>query len=80
MNTTNLIAMVNKMPKIKSYEVITQEEFDAVLMNPELCVVEKTFYSKFETNQVLFVIKDNEIDYVLVKEVTDKGTLIYKEA
>ena len=58
---------------------ITQEEFDSVLMNPELCVVEKHIHSNLETNHVLFVIKDNEIDYTLVMEITPEGTRIYKE-
>lgn len=79
MTKQELIATVNKMPRSSNTVEITQDEFDSVLMNPELSVVEKHFHNKLETNQVLFVIKNNEIDFVCVKRITDNGTKIYKE-
>lgn len=79
MNKQQLIAKVNKMPKPSNTVEISVEEFEAILMNPELTVVEKHFHNHLETNQVLFVIKDNEIDYVAVRHITDEGTTIYKE-
>ena len=79
MNKQALIAKVNKMPKPSNTVEISLEEFEAILMNPELTVVEKHFHNHLETNQVLFVIKDNEIDYVAVRHITDEGTTIYKE-
>ena len=79
MNKHALIAKVNKMPKPSNTVEISLEEFEAILMNPELTVVEKHFHNHLETNQVLFVIKDNEIDYVAVRHITDEGTTIYKE-
>jgi hypothetical protein len=79
MNKQALIAKVNKMPKPSNTVEISVEEFEAILMNPELTVVEKHFHNHLETNQVLFVIKDNEIDYVAVRHITDEGTTIYKE-
>lgn len=79
MNNKALIAKVNKMPKPSNTVKITPEEFEAILMNPELSVVEKHFHSHLETNQVLFVIKDDEIDFVAVRHITDEGTKIYKE-
>lgn len=79
MNNQAIIAKVNKMPKPSNTVEISVEEFEAILMNPELTVVEKHFHNHLETNQVLFVIKDNEIDYVAVRHITDEGTTIYKE-
>lgn len=79
MNKQALIAKVNKMPKPSNTVEISLEEFESILMNPELTVVEKHFHNHLETNQVLFVIKDNEIDYVAVRHITDEGTTIYKE-
>lgn len=74
-----LKAKTSTKPHCVNRVIITQEQFDAILMDPSLTVVEKHFHSKLETNQVLFVIKDNEIDFVAVKEVSDTGTVIYKE-
>ncbi|AXF40587.1 cef modifier of supressor tRNAs [Acinetobacter phage vB_AbaM_Konradin] len=79
MNKQALIAKVNKMPKPANTTAISQAEFDAILTNPELTVVEKHFHNHLETNQVLFVIKDNEIDFVAIKEITANGTRIFKE-
>jgi hypothetical protein len=79
MNKQALIAKVNKMPKPSNTVEISLEEFEAILMNPELTVVEKHFHNHLETNQVLFIIKDNEIDFVAVREVTANGTRIFKE-
>ena len=75
----DLINQVNKMPHVPHRQQITQEQFDAILMDPELTVVEKDFYGALECNKVLFVIKDDEIDFVVVKEITGNGTKIYKE-
>ena len=79
MNKQQLIAKVNKMPKPSNTVEISVEEFEAILMNPELTVVEKHFHNHLETSQVLFVIKDDEIDFVAVRHITDEGTKIYKE-
>lgn len=79
MNKQALIAKVNKMPKPSNTVEISLEEFEAILMNPELSVVEKHFHNHLETSQVLFVIKDDEIDFVAVRYITDEGTKIYKE-
>ncbi|ADG35981.1 cef [Acinetobacter phage Acj61] len=79
MNKQQLIAKVNKMPKPSNTVEISVEEFEAILMNPELTVVEKHFHNHLETSQVLFVIKDDEIDFVAVRHITDEGTTIYKE-
>ena len=79
MNKQALIAKVNKMPKPLNTVEISLEEFEAILMNPELSVVEKHFHNHLETSQVLFVIKDDEIDFVAVRHITDEGTKIYKE-
>ncbi|AZU98732.1 modifier of suppressor tRNAs [Acinetobacter phage AB-Navy71] len=79
MSNKALIAKINKMPKPTNTTAISRAEFDAILTNPELTVVEKHFHNHLETNVVLFVIKDNEIDYVAVMEVTSEGTRIYKE-
>lgn len=79
MNAQVLLNKVSKMPLVNQRVDISEEEFDMILMNPELIVVEKHFHSNLETNQVLFVISDNEIDYIAVKEVTADGTRIYKE-
>lgn len=79
MNAQVLLNQVSKMPLVNQRVDISEEEFDKILMNPELTVVEKHFHSNLETNQVLFVISDNEIEYVAVKEVTADGTRIYKE-
>ena len=79
MNKQQLIAKVNKMPKPSNTVEISLEEFEAILMNPELTVVEKHFHNHLETSQVLFVIKDDEIDFVAVRHITDEGTTIYKE-
>ena len=79
MNKQQLIAKVNKMPKPSNTVEISVEEFEAILMNPELSVVEKHFHNHLETSQVLFVIKDDEIDFVAVRHITDEGTTIYKE-
>ena len=79
MNKQALIAKVNKMPKPSNTVEISLEEFEAILMNPELTVVEKHFHNHLETSQVLFVIKDDEIDFIAVRHITDEGTKIYKE-
>ena len=79
MNKQALIAKVNKMPKPSNAVEISLEEFEAILMNPELTVVEKHFHNHLETNQALFVIKDDEIDFIAVRHITDEGTKIYKE-
>ena len=79
MNKQALIAKVNKMPKPSNTVEISLEEFEAILMNPELSVVEKHFHNHLETSQVLFVIKDDEIDFIAVRHITDEGTKIYKE-
>ena len=79
MNKQQLIAKVNKMPKPSNTVEISVEEFEAILMNPELTVVEKHFHNHLETSQVIFVIKDDEIDFVAVRHITDEGTTIYKE-
>lgn len=80
MNNQALIKKVNVMPKPAASINITDEEFKSVLANGDLCVVEKHFHSHLETNQVLFVIKDGEIDQVYVKQITANGTRIYKES
>lgn len=75
-----LIKQVNTKPQHCINRVtITQEQFDAILMNPGLVVVEKHFHNKYETSQVLFVIKDEEIDWIAVKEINENGTIIFKE-
>ena len=79
MNKQQLIAKVNKMPKPSNTVEISVEEFEAILMNPELTVVEKHFHNHLETSQVIFVIKDDEIDFVAVRHITDEGTTICKE-
>ena len=82
MNKQALIAKVNKLPKLSKPSntvEISLEEFEAILMNPELTVVEKHFHNHLETSQVLFVIKDDEIDFIAVRHITDEGTKIYKE-
>ncbi len=76
---TTLKSKTSKMPEVSNKIAVSQEEFDSVLMNPELMVVEKHFHSQLETNQVLFVIKNGEIDTVFVKEITSEGTKIFKE-
>ncbi|ADG59919.1 cef modifier of supressor tRNAs [Acinetobacter phage Acj9] len=82
MSKANIIKAINRKPVCTEQITITQEEFDAVLMNPELCVVEKHFHGILETNQVLFVVDEAKetIEQVYVKNITDKGTYIYKEA
>lgn len=79
MTTKQLIVKCKKMPKPSNSVEISQAEFDSVLRNPDLIVVEKHFHNHLETNQVLFVIKNNEIDYVCVKEIIGSTTRIYKE-
>lgn len=79
MNRQELIKKVNTKPHCINRVMITQEQFDAILFDPNLTVVEKHFHNNLETNQVLFVIVNNEIDFVAVKEVTENGTTIYKE-
>lgn len=72
----------NKPPKQLFEKVaISQNEFDKILMNPEITVIEKHFHRHNETQQVLFVIDDEkrEIDYVVVKTITASGTSIFKE-
>lgn len=74
-----LIKKINAKPHCINRITSSQEEFDSILMNPDLTIVEKTFGGALETNQVLFVIKDEEIDQVYVKQINDKGTTFYKE-
>lgn len=75
----SLIAKTNVRPQCNNRVIITQDEFDHILMNPNLTVVERHFHSKYETHQVLFVIKDDDIDWVAVKVINETGTVIYKE-
>lgn len=79
MNKSAILKKVNTKPHCVNRVAITQAEFDSVLMNPNLTVVEKTFHGKFETMQVLFVIDGNDIDWIAVKEITESGTTIFKE-
>lgn len=74
-----LKSKINQMPNLGQTVEITESEFMDILLDPNLVVVEKHFHNHLETNQVLFVIKGDEIDYVAVKEITDEGTRIFKE-
>lgn len=75
----DLIKKVNTKPHCINRVIIDQAEFDRILMDQNLTVVEKHFHSHLETSQVLFVIKDDEIDWIAVKEINETGTVIFKE-
>ena len=80
MVSKQLLKKLKRVPNIMNKEFITQDEFDAVLANPELRVVEKHIHNTLETNQVLFVIDENdEIDFAVIKRITENGVEIYKE-
>lgn len=77
----SILSKLRMMPVLSGLKVeITQSDFDKVLFDTKLTVVEKTFSHHLETNHVLFVIsKDRQsIDYVLVKEISSEGTVIYQ--
>lgn len=76
---SKLLKKFKRVPKVMNKVCITQKEFDSILFNPELTVVEKHIHNRFETQQVLFVIKNNEIDFVAVKEIIGDKTTIWKE-
>ena len=79
MKKQQLIKATKKMPRPAETTLITQEEFDSILFNPDLVVIEKHFHNHLETNQVLFVIEDNEIAFTAIKRITSGKTEIYKE-
>lgn len=70
---------INTIPAMIGKVESSKEEFEAVLFDPDLIVVEKTFSSHLETNRVLFVIEDNEIAKVYVQEISAEGTSYFKE-
>ena len=59
--------------------LIEKTEFDSVLLNGEIRVVEKHFHKKLNTKQVLFVIEYGHISAIYVKEVDGDKTTFYKE-
>lgn len=78
--TTRLLTITNQRPQPKPYrQQIGQCQFNAILFDPTLVVVEKHFHHHNETQHVLFVIENDEIAFVAVKEINEHGTRIYKE-
>jgi hypothetical protein len=70
---------INTLPAMVNRVESSKEEFDAVLFDGSLVVVEKTFSGSLETNHVLFVIEGDEIAKVYIKEISAEGTVYFKE-
>lgn len=70
---------INTLPAMVNRVESSKEEFNAVLFDGSLVVVEKTFSGSLETNHVLFVIEGDEIAKVYIKEISAEGTVYFKE-
>lgn len=80
LSISKLKKQTNKKPVLTPNKIeISQDEFDSILTNPNLLIVEKQFHSNLETHHVLYVIGENDIEYWVVKIINANGTEIYKE-
>ncbi|QQG32319.1 modifier of suppressor tRNAs [Citrobacter phage CkP1] len=61
-------------------QILTQQQFEDILFNPDLVVVQKDVSSHLEHTTYAYVYEGKLPIYVAVRHITDKGVSYWKEA
>ena len=61
-------------------QILTKDQFEDILFNPDLTVVQKDIESHLEHLTYAYVYEGNLAVYVAVRHITEKGTTYWKEA
>lgn len=61
-------------------QILTQEQFEDILYNPDLKVVQKDVTGHLEHHTYAYVYEGNLPVYAAVRRITEKGTTYHKEA
>lgn len=61
-------------------QILTQDQFEDILFNPDLTVVQKDTTGHLEHWTHAYVYEGNLAVYVAVRRITEKGTTYWKES